>query len=1761
MECQVKVDSKGNVVDVLATNGKKSSTFESLTDLISRMKDKTDLQNQFKDWVGKHINNNTSDKELALGAYKQLYSPMFKDWFGDWTKVAEAVSKKDQIKGYFKFAFDIDPQKFLYEIASQANSSESERMGAIGATSEDMVRIAQELFPTAKGSTAESVSTYSPLIGQTDINGEPLLLNNSFSNANGDQRNILNQNVNSQPSQSLYQLTGSSAETTPSKASRETIATIKEFLNRVGVKLESVANIVVDGQKVDASGMADAMNRLVQVVGGKEDVALPEEAFHIATEIIQQKDPALFKQMMNQVSKYNMYDKVLQTYRNVYTTPDGKPDIPKIKKETVAKILAETFIRNNQEVVERPDLLVQTKSWWKKVLESLKYFFLRTGMNVFKEDPFHMGIGVIKDENATYDSSKITPDEGAFMQKDQKESVADKIIRVNKNLVKTDDGYELNGKKVKSGEDTLAKTEEGRKKSRFEAQAGEQTKSDRAFTKATEGVIKTDLSDIFTRYINDEGNIRETPLQKVGRSAIDPNDETFYTALEENVQDRLGSYPEGTKFFHDVNIYNEGSNTATTVDFIAVKPNGKVDVLQFKAPEIKGNESDVNSFKQSQYNAEMEQTRQILERGYGIKKADFDKTRTVPIKADYSRVIPNDLRSPLSKITGLRIGNVDVKLVKDDVLLPIPSTSEVTGIRKFDDLIAKLRGLLKKTQDKYDPSVSSLERGQTIANLYNAIKKLQVQRNTTALISSAKTINIRQQERLVRLSRVVDELDPATATEAQMSEIANKILEDKDEAEIYAHMDDALHKIFNDGSPESNKILSEAASVAQTARNVSDDLFELSKKMQTQKLAAKVGIEDEFNPEKQLTWYRRMIRSLSQSHSTAGKLLWKLVQNINNSFHIQFQDRLTELGKLHDQVNEWMKGKSLNDLYHKFFQFDSKDRWTGKTIKKYDPKFYENLTTAKEEGNTKWVKDNIDMKKYDEWFQRTWREMAEQVKTARYNEDDVINEQLKYNKMNQWLEQYSPDKGFVNIYNARLKEFPLDKHFSKEYTELLKPENKAVLDLYNHWHKRLKESVDNSMIEEHNGWAWFPNVRNNWLEKLSSGRSTGWFKDFLLGNTRIDAEDEEFGKIDPLTQKAVNEVHANYVTDLVQRAEDMDGNYWDASGKSMDIFKVLSLWDREILKFNLKTEAEGLAKMLLFTEQNRKSLRVGRSGKLSRNKEGVPIEDDNNEKNAQYLQDHIEAMLYGKNTSNESNFVLNIPTKAIAEKINKLAGRKIVDVPEEESVPISGVKGLAFLNRWFALKTLGLNVLSAASNLFGGTFNAYLNQGKYFNKAELAKAEIDMVAAKFYGTPQATKLAGFLAYLQPYVEDKTGEQTRHMSVSNAVKYFSSDWLMKGMRLSDNVVNQHIAIAFINGAMFRDGKIQIIRNVAREELDHEHLKYPEGGTSQDTKEWNKKFEARVEELRKSPEALLNIAEIKDDKLELPGINLHDPKKTPQTVTDFRNIMIETIKDALGNTSREDLSLYKRSVIYQSVAMFKNWIPRMVDVRGQSLRYNAGTNQYEWGRMRMLGDALMNNFTGTVAGLFKSLGGNDDTLVNIAKKSYVKMRENREKEQEDFNITEAAYIDMYTKGVAAQFKEMGLAAAFIGVLIAARLNSPDLDEDPTLKGSYKWMLRGLDKLQDEVSFFYNPQSFSDMVNGSIFPAASLLLDAQRFSGAMIAKGFYSILGDDQKAGAQHPGKYLFRMFPITKELLNYMAIMDTDLAKKWDLRVSSRNGSSR
>lgn len=1324
--------------------------------------------------------------------------------------------------------------------------------------------------------------------------------------------------------------------------------------------------------------------------------------------------------------------------------------------------------------------------------------------------------------------------------------IVSKLTEINNNLAKTGETYNLNGEKVRNTvDDKVEKFYKGKHVNVDKFTNEEKSK--------IEQDVKVDIRDILSRLIDDNHELRTSPLPQTTPSASDPYDNSFYNTLDDHFKERLNAYAPGTKFFNSINVYDEKTRTAGSVDLLVVMPDNKIDILQFKLPQIAFGAKDVSFIRQGAYNTEIEALRNILQSGYGVKREQFDKTRAVPMRATYKYNIPGNKTSGLT-LDSLSIGNVNVQLIKDDVLIPIPSSSETTNNDKFDTLISRLRGLVQKLSEERVSPEKRLEKSQRLASLTASIRKLQVQKNTEGVLSSARTIVKRQQERYGTLTDKLEKTDPEIVTIQQLNDIAADIMDEKDQVELYVDLYRVFKEVFTDGTDESKKVLSDARGVSDNAQDIMDDYWKMYIDFRKTKLAAKVGIVDDFNPEKQLTMYRRMIRSLSQSSLKAGAELWELVKRINNLFQFRFQDRLKDLWKIEERVQDWLKGKTLQDLYKKIFQFDARGNWNGRVIQKYSKDFYEGVRKAQEHHDLKWIKSNIDVTAYNAWFLEEHKKRVADSKNARVHEDDAENKKRILASLTEFVNTFSlsTTKG-VNQSNYKLKDYPKeDRWKSKEYQELERKENEPVLDLYNYWRGILEESLDSGMIQEHNGWSWFPNVRRNLLEKLSTAKAGGKLASFF-GGLRLEAEDDVFGKIDPLTGKPIDEIHANFVSDLGQWVEDVNGKYFlDYSEKSMDIFKVLALWNREIIQFQLRTESEALARMLAYTEREKQAFQTSRGGKLKKDSSGKPILISN-DVNAQYIKDHIDAVYYGKSLEEESDVTIDVPYKSAVERINKIFGKEILDVPEEENITLSGKKAISAMNRFFVTKTLGLNVMTSVAQLFGGTINTFINQGKFFNKKDILEAEAEYVSGRFWASEQNKKMAGLLGYIHPFAEDRTSQQIRNLSVSAWIRTLSSDHLFYLQRGSDNWVNSIIAMSLIKNTMLDNGKLINIREYAKKELGHSN-KYQ--GTYEDVKDFNRKLEMRVDELKNSPQALINIVQIINDQIVIPGVD-----RESSTLIAFRQQILELIKNALGNTSREDLSLYKRSVIWQSFFMFKNWIPRMFDVRGGSLKFNPGTQQYEWGRARMLFNAVRHLGLSSANSLLKLLGNNEKNIIEIAKISYQEKQEQMASQNEDFTMSEAEFIDMYIKGVRSELKEILLALGLFGILIAARLAVPDRDENPEVKGAYRWMLKGLDKLTDEVIFFYSPKSFTDIVNGSIFPSVGMLVDIQKFFTVGIEKLFYLTIGDEKSAEAKKMSKYLFKVLPITKELMTYIAIFNDDMAKEYGIRLSAQNGSIR
>ena len=1683
MSCQVYRDQSGNIQRVTAPNGKDSLLYDSLV-------------------------NKIDDAEAALQVWAKAYTPSFKASFGDWELLSQAKQYANGIKGLYKTVFLSDPEQALFEAAVQYNTRGSDAKEAIEGFGYDLMAIAHQLFPNAKVGDKFS----SRFTGKLDENGEPLpqyLTPTEY-----------------------RQLVGSEAR----PASAATLSKVKEFLDRIGVSVKEMQNIDVDGTNLAANGVARILNGLIEIVKGKEDIALPEEAMHFAVELIEQKHPELFREMLNKIGSYEIYQTTLQDYKDVYKNAEGRPDIPKIKKEAMAKLLSQIIINKGEGYIGSSERASLVQQWWTRFIEFFKGLFSKANF-----DPFEKTVEkILRGEDELGSVTQLEGD--TYYQINP--SLIDRLKEENSKVGKDASGnWTRGGSKAKSVESLVEDFYDEKRRMRA-LNEDETQKARREYKESITGKAHTDIENLLGYYIDTNGKYR--PSGDITR-VLSPNiRKDFFSRLQKQVQDRLSSYPGGTTFLHSTNVYSEKTNTAGKVDLLALLPDGKVDVVQFRFPDTANKQGAVRTYEQTAYNIELEGVKKILESGYSIGKKDFRQLRVIPIQTGYS-INYNAQGRPIY-LSNLRVGDVDVDKINNDALLPIPSQSESTGSKDLDDLLYKLRGLLEKLSNEKVSPAEANEKATRIATLLASIRKLQIQRDATSLLQGADIVVKRSEDRYKHLLQRVEEAVPSQMTIQEINQLSEDVLEAKDNLLAYRDLDIIFENIYPDPDVREKKFISDAGEVARRSARLIKNAENLEDKVRTDIFAARQNIKDELDPEKSLTWYRRMIRSLSQSSIKAGAELWSLVKNINAKYKLQFEDRMKVLDKKMEAVKKWADGNGgMKAVYNKIFSFDDKGRWKGRFISQTSSDFYKQLNAAKEKRDIKWIRENIDVEKYKEWFDNELEGRKERAKTLRLHADDEINAQMVEHSIKEFIDNYDINKATAaNQANFVLNAYPKkDIWASKEYTELQKPENAPLLDLYNYWQDVLEKSYDSGLISSYEKRVFFPNVRKEFLEKVSKS-PLGFVGDFI-DNISIHGEDSSFGKQDPLTGEPIDTVHVAFVRDLGKTAKDTDGNYFtDYSSKSMDLFRVMALWEKELILYNLKTESESIAKLLASTESRKKALKVNKSGTLVK-EDDRPILIDNTA-NTKYIKDMIDAIYYGKKLENEQDISFKIPYGKAVKSINNLFGKEVFEVPPQEYVTVSGIKAVQSFNRYFVTKTLGANPLTALSQLFGGTVNSYLNSGKYFDKKDLLAAQAKMISGRFYDRDGKIQ-AGLIDYFIPFIEDHTGEIVRKHSVNKAINFLSSEWLMYMQKSADKAVQVPILLAFAENTTIKDGKLVNIRDLVKQEEGYDsiyNLPYDQMQAKKAA------IEKRIEEI-KAKESLLKLATIKDDQLVLPGIT-----HGSQEVIDFRQKILEFTKDALGNTSSEDLSLYKRSVMMQSFFMFKNWIPRMIDVRGQSLKYNPGTDSYEWGRLRMMYRGLQTNGLSLITSLLKQVGGNEKNLIEMAKKIYKEKQSYFASQNEEFNMTEADFVDTYLRGVSSQFKELALTASLLGILLFARVHAPDKDDDPRIKGVYKWSLRAIDKLTDELSFFYDPTSFTNIANGSIFPAVSVLTDAQRVLMNGIKDAYYWSTGNEKGMQSIHTTKYLLKSLPLVNQMVNYTAVFNHDFAKEMGIQITSQNG---
>lgn len=249
-------------------------------------------------------------------------------------------------------------------------------------------------------------------------------------------------------------------------------------------------------------------------------------------------------------------------------------------------------------------------------------------------------------------------------------------------------------------------------------------------------------------------------------------------------------------------------------------------------------------------------------------------------------------------------------------------------------------------------------------------------------------------------------------------------------------------------------------------------------------------------------------------------------------------------------------------------------------------------------------------------------------------------------------------------------------------------------------------------------------------------------------------------------------------------------------------------------------------------------------------------------------------------------------------------------------------------------------------------------------------------------------------------------------------------------------------------------------------------------------------------------------------------------------------------------------------------FKNWIPRQIDVRFGEFRFDQSHNSHEYGRFRMFAKALSANYVQAFVRLlpFTSNLLSKEDIIKRAKDVY------KEKQAEarflgSYNketfISEGEFVERFIQGTEATFAEFRTILMFF-VLLFSGIAAGDDDDDPETKSVKSLVRRQMDKLSDEVGFFYNPKSFIDIL-GTGAPVFSIVRDSYSLINHSV-KNFFGFgleqIGWDEKGiemqESAKPVKYLFKTLPVLKEILTYLPAFDQETAKEWGVRINDRRG---
>ena len=459
---------------------------------------------------------------------------------------------------------------------------------------------------------------------------------------------------------------------------------------------------------------------------------------------------------------------------------------------------------------------------------------------------------------------------------------------------------------------------------------------------------------------------------------------------------------------------------------------------------------------------------------------------------------------------------------------------------------------------------------------------------------------------------------------------------------------------------------------------------------------------------------------------------------------------------------------------------------------------------------------------------------------------------------------------------------------------------------------------------------------------------------------------------------------------------------------------------------------------------------------------------------------------------------------------------------------------------------VGLKVLIAIPNYFGQHFQAFINAGNLYTPFEYEKNHTKMFVPGGLTTEDKALIDLFVPLNEDIVSEKQKSLAKKQGYIKALSAWSiQDVTMVTNYLPERVLQMTNAKTMNDNTMVENSKIVNIRQY----LAAEDRKTKYQMSVADRKVLENSFEDRVKELKET-RALSKIVKVTDNDITIPGVSDEELAK-------YRTKVIEYGRDLSGQMNIDNKAEYRRDSLLRSFMMFKGWIPKQVSVRTLDINKNLQADEWQYGRTRLFAKTIFYLGRNTISGMRDILQGNEKGLAIMDDILEQKRKDYFNKTGQVLDISEEEFYDLMRRQLSNQMKELGLLMGVLALVLAAKAAVPPDDADALTKNKYKFWAKAINKISDELAFYYDPRSFISMTQGSVLPALSIVAKVERAFGAL-GKEVYGYATDDESLQEKsHPTKYFLDLIPGPSQFQQeILPLIYPELAKEMGIRVSSQ-----